>query len=47
MGDKSAAFLAGNTPKITPINVETPSAIKTTNKSIYAGKNGCTKYTTM
>ena len=45
MGDRSAAFFAGKTPKITPITDETPRASATEVKSIYAGKNLCTNAT--
>ena len=39
IGDKSAAFFAGNTPKIIPIPEDTPSASNTEFKSIYAGNH--------
>jgi len=38
MGERSAAFLAGNTPKIMPTPEDTPSAMTTVIKSIYTGK---------
>ena len=38
-GVRSAAFFAGNTPNIIPIADDTPRAISTEFKSIYAGKN--------
>jgi hypothetical protein len=34
IGDRSEAFLAGNTPKITPIALDTPRANATDGKSI-------------
>lgn len=38
IGDRSAAFLAGNTPKIIPIPDDTPIASTTVGRSTYAGK---------
>jgi len=40
IGGKFAARLAGNTPKNTPIKVETPKAIITANAFIATGKKG-------
>ena len=46
IGERSAAFLAGNTPKMIPTSDETPTAIAMVIGSIVAGKNCRTISTT-